>query len=231
MQKRWSIVVVLSILVLSQMMCSLYDNVANRMQKEISGNIQETMTVMQQTIDAAQNELPTLQSQVQKTVDAAQAEAPEQMEELQKTMQAMQKEFENIPEAASTQMEVEMSMGGLGGKLSYPSEFIPPLTIVAYQVVNGEMTGTIYWQDTDTNQTTYRFESLPQSNYYVVAYMQDYDNDMAAGYTEAVLCGLSVDCENHSLMEVEVWPGEVTEDIDLLDWYAPAGTYPSKPVR
>jgi hypothetical protein len=46
-----------------------------------------------------------------------------------------------------------------------------------------------------------------------------------AAYTKGVLCGLSVDCTDHSLVPVHVVAQVDTANIDPGDWYAPEGAY------
>jgi len=114
--------------------------------------------------------------------------------------------------------------GGITGSLSYPSEFIPPLRIFAFQVDSENY----FYVDTAENQNTYQFENLPAGYYQVVAYTQN--GKLAGGYTQAVPCGLSVNCNNHDLIEVPVNIGQVVTDIDPTDWYAPDGAFPPAPV-
>ncbi len=132
---------------------------------------------------------------------------------------------EIIPSATA-----ELVTGAISGKLSYPSDFIPELTIIAFEVVDNTMTGTWYSVDTEMNQRTYQIEGLPAGFYYVIAYMRDAGaNALRAGYTLYVPCGLSVSCEDHSLIAVEVKAGMVTEGVDPGDWYVDPSTYPPNP--
>ena len=113
--------------------------------------------------------------------------------------------------------------GSVSGALSYPSEFIPPLRVAAFSV-----DGYNYrYVDTMQNQATYQITGLAPGKYHVVAYVMD--GSYAGGYTFAVPCGLSVDCADHSLIDVTVNAGEDTPGIDPADWYAPDGTFPPMP--
>lgn len=126
-------------------------------------------------------------------------------------------------------------LGGITGALSFPSEFIPPLRVVAFNLSTGES----FYVDTTENQTTYTIPELPAGTYHVVAYYFPTDipigdtapQILAAGYSQAVPCGLSIDCTDHSLINVQVVPGEFAQDINPGDWYAPDGTFPSDPTR
>ncbi|RJP55062.1 MAG: hypothetical protein C4583_01080 [Anaerolineaceae bacterium] len=113
--------------------------------------------------------------------------------------------------------------GFISGALSYPSSFIPPLRVVAFQV-NGF---NYQWVDTMQNQSTYQIAGLAPGLYHVVAYIMD--GTYAGGYTQMVPCGLQASCTDHSLIDVEVKSGQDTPNINPGDWYAPAGTFPPMP--
>lgn len=127
-------------------------------------------------------------------------------------------------EAAQPTSPPTPQFGSIQGALSYPSEFIPPLRVVAIQLG----TQAVYFVDTAENQTEYQIDNLPPGEYYVVAYTQD--GLLAGGYTQMVPCGLSAECTDHTLIPVVVQAGEVTSGIDPGDWYAPDGTFPPLPV-
>jgi hypothetical protein len=55
------------------------------------------------------------------------------------------------------------------------------------------------------------------------------DGSYAGGYTAMVTCGLSVGCEDHSLIDVTVESGKDTPNIAPGDWYAPDGFFPPMP--
>lgn len=117
------------------------------------------------------------------------------------------------------------NMGKVSGRLSYPSEMIPELLIVAFNSQNLEEYEYI---KTGINQSDYELE-LPKGTYFLVSYVADESGNYGGGYTNAVACGLSVECEDHSLVEVEVNKDTVIQNIDLTDWYAPENTFPDKP--
>jgi hypothetical protein len=113
--------------------------------------------------------------------------------------------------------------GSISGTLSYPSEFIPHLRVVAFNV-----NGLIYrYVDTMENQSAYQITGLPPGVYHVVAYVMD--GSYAGGYTQMVPCGLSADCTDHSLIDVTVEAGKDTPNVNPADWYAPDGTFPPMP--
>ena len=133
----------------------------------------------------------------------------------------------NIPEptiSIPVSSEQNPPAGSIRGILSYPGEFIPPLRVVAIHLE----TQAAYFIDTAENQTTYQIDGLPPGDYYVIAYTKD--GSLAGGYTQMVLCGLSVECTDHSLIPVTVHAGQVTDNINPGDWYAPADAFPPNPV-
>jgi hypothetical protein len=117
-----------------------------------------------------------------------------------------------------------VSTGAIAGQLSYPSEGIPPLNVVAFDVNSDQWFMVV----TELNQTTFEISGLPPGSYYLVAYLTD--SDYGGGYTPAVPCGLSVDCTDHSLLPLLVTAGATTE-ADPADWYAPEGAYPPNPAK
>lgn len=127
--------------------------------------------------------------------------------------------------------------GTLTGKLSYPSEFIPPMRVVAFSLTDGNA----YFVDTAMNQREYSLD-LPAGSYYVVSYPHEGSpgttgqadsyslggGPFAGGYTQMVPCGLAVGCDDHTLLPVPVTAGQ-TITADPGDWYAPEGTFPPMP--
>jgi hypothetical protein len=107
--------------------------------------------------------------------------------------------------------------GALSGSLSYPSEGIPALRIVAMN----PLTGVYYWQNTVAGQSSYRFEDLEPASYYVLAYsIANPSKTFFGAYSQFVPCGLTADCTDHTLIAVEVKAGEETKNINPSDWYA-----------
>lgn len=127
--------------------------------------------------------------------------------------------------------------GTITGKLSYPSEFIPPLRVAAFSLTDGNA----YFVDTAKNQSTYSIE-VPPGTYYVVSYPYEgvagntgqadaytlSGGAFAGAYTQMVPCGLAVGCDDHTLLPVTVTAGQ-TVTADPGDWYAPEGTFPPVP--
>jgi hypothetical protein len=132
--------------------------------------------------------------------------------------------------ATPTSSPTSAAPGSISGKLSYPAEAIPPLRIVAFNVG----TGLVYSTDVPEKASTYKIGSLPPGTYHVVAYVaptapRGFPAGLAAGYTQAVPCGLTASCNDHTLLPVLVEPGGEKTGIDPQDWYAPEGTFPPMP--
>ncbi len=125
-----------------------------------------------------------------------------------------------VPTATAT---LGVQYGNISGHVNYPSEFIAPQHVVVY--LANDFT-TYYAVDTALNQSEYTIQ-VPQGTYFVVSYL--IDGVLSAGYSQAVPCGLSVDCADHSLIPVVVTAGQTVDNIDVFDWYAPEGTFPPKP--
>lgn len=120
--------------------------------------------------------------------------------------------------------------GSITGSLGYPSEFIPPLRVVAYRVG----APGYYYVETALDQPTYQINNLPPGTYRVTAYVNDprgqFPPGFAAGYTAAVTCGLLETCTDHTLLDVVVRPGETTANIDPKDWDYTGALFPPDPL-
>lgn len=116
-------------------------------------------------------------------------------------------------------------VGAISGTTGYPSESIPPLEIFAFKANDH----TVYFKTTtQTNQQSFTIDSVMPGDYVVVAYPIGTDG-LTGGYTQAVPCGLSVACTDHSLIEVSVAVGETVSGVEVKDWYAPSDQFPVKP--
>ena len=124
--------------------------------------------------------------------------------------------------------------GSIRGKLSYPSEFIPPLRIVAFRVENGAWSQQYTYVDTNLNAGEYQIDGLQPGFYWITAYTipngEGAPSGLAGGYSQAVLCGLRVECTDHSLVAVEVKSGQVIGGADPGDWYAAEGSFLPNPA-
>jgi hypothetical protein len=104
--------------------------------------------------------------------------------------------------------------GIISGRLCYPSEGIPPMTLYARNVDTQET----FSQEVAANTTEYEMEIPVEGSYIVFAWTE---SGMGGSYSQFVPCGLSVDCPDHSLIPIPVRPGEKTTGVDVCDFYAP----------
>src|SRR5688572_25857710 len=157
------------------------------------------------SVDPGGSPTPDVGAMVDATLTAAAAGSPTATETL-----------------STTPMSTFPETGYISGTLMFPSEGVPPLRVVAFPVGGGAPSYT----DTVANQGTYTLE-LAVGTYHVVAYTMD--GSFSGGYTHAVPCGLSVDCPDHSLIDVVVTSGATTADVIPGDFYAPDGSFPPMP--
>lgn len=106
--------------------------------------------------------------------------------------------------------------GTIVGRLSYPSDYIPPLRVIAFNLD----TDDYYEVYTELNDFTYQITDLPPGTYHVLAYLVDNESDFCAAYTQYALCGYWLaDCEfDPELVDVAVFPGQIVRQVDLVDW-------------
>ncbi|MGD0807023.1 MAG: hypothetical protein ABSA10_06105 [Anaerolineales bacterium] len=152
---------------------------------------------------------------IQSTLDVVQQTVVTGMTEIPATIKAGATEFSKLTPASAN--------GTIRGHLSYPSEVLVAQRIIAFDTASMTKVAEV---STVQGQNTYAL-SVPEGDYYVVAYTLD--GNLSAGYSQAVPCGLSVDCTDHSLIVVHVDSGTFVENIDPQDWYAPDGTFPAAP--
>lgn len=112
---------------------------------------------------------------------------------------------------------VDTELGAISGNLGYPSEYIPAFRVVAFDAFSDRF----YYVDTQVNQTTYQIDDLPPGTYNVVAYMREETPHLGGGFSHFVTCGLSADCTDHSLIDVFVYSGLLTPEVNPVDFYAP----------
>ncbi len=116
-------------------------------------------------------------------------------------------------------------LGIILGSLGFPAEEIPELDVYAINVVDPEL---VFSTQTKINANNFVINNIIPGIYHVVAYDKN-NPSFSGGFTEAVACGLSVDCTDHSLINVQVKEGVISSGIEVKDWYAPTGTFPAKP--
>jgi hypothetical protein len=201
-RRSFALVVAVTMLALTALGCSLLGRVVD----DATGGAASTLQALQSEMESLLATLP--------------AELPSELP------QGLPGELPGLlpPPGATDDGPPILDLGSaILGQLSYPSEGVPSLKVVAFDVITQAPVASV---ETEAGQSSYSL-SVPDGIYFVVAYTLD--GQIAGGYTNAVLCGLTVDCTDHSLLPVPAANGTATGGIDPADWYAPAGSFPPAP--
>ena len=114
--------------------------------------------------------------------------------------------------------------GRITGTLSYPSEYLPPMRVCAFELAEG----TPYCVRTGKDQARYQLDGVPPGDYLVLAFPQEADA-LPGGYTGCAR-DLSAACRDHDLQPIIVAAGQTTADINPADYYADAADWPQEPM-
>jgi hypothetical protein len=124
----------------------------------------------------------------------------------------------------------EPTTGTVTGRVCYPSEGIPPMT--AY--FQDTATSAVTTLDIAQNQGTYSIDLLP-ATYIAYAWLPGFT--IGGSYSQAVPCGLTVSCTDHTPIPITVAAGGTVDDVDICDWYSqdsvplpPGGSGPTPPA-
>ena len=155
---------------------------------------------------------------------------PDVEEIVHSTFEALTAQAGAPPSLLAATANSAVDTGSISGTLSYPAESLPPLYVTAYQVGSPNYRFVI----TNAGQSMFQIDALPAGTYHVVAYTVGgggFPAGLAGGYTEAVACGLSATCTDHSLRDIQVVAGQSTAGVSPSDWYAPAAAFPPFPEQ
>jgi hypothetical protein len=111
--------------------------------------------------------------------------------------------------------------GIVSGSICYPSEPPLPLLTLFFEEVNSVQVITV---DHTNGTGTYSTE-LPPGTYVAYAWREGYE--LGGSYSQAVPCGLSANCTDHSMIEFQVSAGSTVQNIDICDWYGESGDVPT----
>lgn len=106
------------------------------------------------------------------------------------------------------------------GKLCFPSEAIPEMTVYLVNMVTKQVTSV----PIAFNQTTYTAK-VPPGSYIAFAYTKAQPG-MGGSYSPAVPCGLTTACTDHSPSVFQAPAGGTVTNIDICDWYSPESVPP-----
>ena len=125
----------------------------------------------------------------------------------------------------STGQSAPSTSGIVSGKICYPSDDLPAMNLYFESTTDDRL---INYQ-THEGQNSYAVE-LEAGTYHAYIWLP---GDILSGgmYSEAVPCGLKVDCTDHNLVPVIVKPGKETSGVDVCDWYAQPGEVPLPPGK
>jgi hypothetical protein len=152
---------------------------------------------------------------------------------LQLTVKAIEKSVvTTAPEPTKVQPFPTMdkpATGSISGKISYPSDPLPHIKVVALNTATHEAFSTDVFIDAE-----YVLNNVPIGRYHVMAYLVGSANStplQVGGYSQAVTCEMGADCTDHTLVDVDVMDGGNCTDVNPVDWSAPPGTYPPDPLN
>jgi hypothetical protein len=138
-----------------------------------------------------------------------------------------------------SQPPVPTNSGQIAGTVVYPAGGpVRPQTV--YAIATGG--SRFFTVETVSGQSTYIMRGVAPGDYFVLTVAPEAPYYSAsssagtgqvyrfpAGYTKAVACGLSVACNDHTLVSVRVSAGATTGGIDPTDWYGPPNSFPLIP--
>ncbi len=114
-------------------------------------------------------------------------------------------------------------LGVVSGRLAWP-EGVEPAPLHLYFLERRARTPRLVI----VAETELIYETtLPPGIYTVYAWLPD--TLYLGGYTEAVACGLTPACDDHTLRPFTIRAGQTTTAIDILDWNVAAKTIPRLP--
>jgi hypothetical protein len=132
-----------------------------------------------------------------------------------------------VPSTAGTTPPA--TTGAISGLFGYPAEGNPAVTIYAVSTTDRSVFFTVAIPRGSAPKPPYMITGVRPGTYYLLAYTDGNDGPAGGAYTEYVRCALRASCSDHTLIGVTVGAGETVRDIEVSDWYAPAGTFPPRP--
>ncbi|HUV25757.1 MAG TPA: hypothetical protein VMW34_00195, partial [Anaerolineales bacterium] len=122
--------------------------------------------------------------------------------------------LEELNPLEDVKTEGAQSVGTINGKVCYPGEVIPEMTLFFQEMSSQQITELSIAE----NQSSYIYNLTP-GQYIAYAYLNS-GAPLGGSYSNAVICGLGANCADHSLVQFSVNPGETLTGIDICDWYA-----------
>jgi hypothetical protein len=124
-----------------------------------------------------------------------------------------------ISSAVAVSVASARPSGVIEGPLSFPSEDNPAMRVCAISLADPNLFRCV---TSKFNQRRYVIKILRPGKYYVVAYPKPpaswgIEKPGAQAFTQAVVCGMRVACNDHSLVPVDVLDGRTVKGIDPAD--------------
>jgi len=120
-------------------------------------------------------------------------------------------------------MACSSKVATIRGTLCFPSEYIPKMNVYLKESKSNKT----YKLVTAYNQQSFKFKRIPFGDYQAYAYTAEalgIDTNgknvkSKGGYTRAVPCGLTVKCNDRSLIPIKLRSRSSKEIIKICDWY------------
>jgi hypothetical protein len=103
--------------------------------------------------------------------------------------------------------------GKISGRVCYRTQETPAMTAYFEETTSKALTEL----PIVAGQKEYRIDLAP-GTYVVYAWLNDFS--LGGLYSQAVVCGLGSECDDHTPVPIAIKAGDEIEDIDLCDWYA-----------
>ena len=113
----------------------------------------------------------------------------------------------------------------ISGTLDFSHVDAPTLSMNVY--AKNVTTGAVYKVKTTSKVNTFKINQIPEGRYIVYAYSVEEIGEyilpekikLYGGYSKAILCGLTEECTDHELIEIELKSGQEISDIKISDWF------------
>jgi hypothetical protein len=120
------------------------------------------------------------------------------------------------PTLVSSATSTLAQTGEVTGRICFRTSEIPAMTVFFQESEEADEKET-YELKVDAGQSSYSIDLAP-GKYIAFAWVQDYS--LGGLYSEAVPCGMGIECTDHKAITFEVKAGDKIEGIDICDWYA-----------
>lgn len=153
----------------------------------------------------------------------------------------------SAPATATPSPAPTAQTGAISGRFSYPSDFIPPVTVYAIGTTDQRVWFSVEFPGYDmygnpprptaqpgTEPGTYTLTGVAPGTYWVVAYRNDGQKPDPGFYSREAEClrrTPSRPCPDQSFVMVTVSAGQTTREIDIVTWWPGSGLVPPPPPR